>query len=78
MTIPIKFPGVYIEPVPSLGHTIQGVATSIALFIGGCASGPVDHAERIAAFADFERLYGGLDAHRCSATPLAIFRQRRQ
>ena len=58
---PIHFPGVHVEPLPSV-HAIHGVATSIALFAGWCASGPVDRAERIAGFADFQRLYGGLDA----------------
>jgi phage tail sheath protein FI len=62
MPIPVNSPGVYVEPLPGGVHTIQGVATSIALFAGWCASGPVDRAERIAGFADFQRLYGGLDA----------------
>ena len=42
-------------------HTITGVATSIALFIGWAARGPTDKAVRIASFADYERTYGGLD-----------------
>src|SRR5690606_19530878 len=51
----------YIEEVPSGVRTITGVATSIALFIGWSARGPVDRAVRIASFADYERHFGGLD-----------------
>src|SRR5690606_13645500 len=42
-------------------RTITGVATSIALFIGWAARGPVDRAVRITGFADYERRFGGLD-----------------
>ena len=63
MPIPVTYPGVLIEPLPSGVHTIQGVATSIALFAGWSASGPVDRADRIAGFADFRRAYGGHGAH---------------
>jgi phage tail sheath protein FI len=54
-------PGVYIEEIPSGVRSIAGVATSIALFIGWAARGPLDHAVRIANFSDYERNYGGLD-----------------
>jgi phage tail sheath protein FI len=52
---------VYIEEIPSGVRTITGVATSIALFIGWAPRGPTDRARRLTSFADFERLYGGLD-----------------
>jgi phage tail sheath protein FI len=61
MPLPLTYPGVYIEEVPSGVRTITGVATSIGLFIGWAARGPVDRAVRIASFADYERKYGGLD-----------------
>jgi uncharacterized protein len=61
MPLPLTYPGVYIEEVSSGVHTITGVATSIALFIGWAARGPTDKAVRIASFADYERTYGGLD-----------------
>ena len=41
MTVPLTYPGVYIEEVPSGVRTITGVATSIALFIGWAPRGPV-------------------------------------
>ncbi|MGY1409204.1 MULTISPECIES: phage tail sheath family protein [unclassified Luteimonas] len=57
----LTYPGVYIEEVSSGVRTITGVATSIALFIGWAARGPVDRAVRITGFADYERRFGGLD-----------------
>ena len=57
----LTYPGVYIEEVSSGVRTITGVATSIALFIGWAARGPVDRAVRITSFADYERRFGGLD-----------------
>jgi uncharacterized protein len=56
----LTYPGVYVEEVPSGVRTIAGVATSIGLFIGWAARGPIDAATRIFSFADFERTYGGL------------------
>src|SRR6478672_5544169 len=54
-------PGVYIEEISSGVRTITGVATSIGLFIGWAARGPSDRAVRISSFADYQRIYGGLD-----------------
>jgi phage tail sheath protein FI len=61
MPQPLLQPGVYIEEVSSGVRTITGVATSIALFLGWAARGPVDRAVRIASFSDYQRTYGGLD-----------------
>src|SRR5262245_24782415 len=61
MPLPLTYPGVYVEEVPSGVRTITGVATSIGLFIGWAARGPIDRAVRIASFADYERRYGGFD-----------------
>ena len=33
------YPGVYIEEIPSAVHTITGVATSIAAFVGWASAG---------------------------------------
>jgi len=61
MPVALTFPGVYIEEIPSGVRTITGVATSITLFIGWAPRGPTDRALRLTSFADYERLYGGLD-----------------
>jgi phage tail sheath protein FI len=58
----LTYPGVYIEEVPSGVHTITGVSTSDTAFIDFFARGPVDEATRITSFADFERVFGGLDS----------------
>ena len=60
MPVVPTYPGVYIEEIPSGVHTITGVATSIAAFIGYTEQGPVDSPVHIFSFADFERAFGGL------------------
>jgi|SRR5215213_657284 len=55
------FPGVYIEEIPSGVRTITGVATSITAFVGWAARGPTDRAQLIQSFADYDRIFGGLD-----------------
>src|SRR5262249_1731100 len=60
MPIPLTYPGVYIEEVPSGVRTITGVATSITAFIGRTERGTADDSVPINSFADYERLFGGL------------------
>ena len=61
MPQPLTYPGVYIEELSSGVHTITGVATSIAAFVGYTKSGLDHRAKRIFSFGDFERSFGGLD-----------------
>jgi hypothetical protein len=51
---------VYIEELSSGVHTITGVATSIAAFIGWANQGPIDAAVLVESWSDFEAHYGGL------------------
>src|SRR5262249_28035957 len=60
MAVAPTYPGVYIEEVPSGVHTITGVSTSIAAFVGYTPRGTVDEAVHIFSFADFERAFGGI------------------
>ena len=64
MPATLSYPGVYIEEIPSGVHTITGVATSIAAFVGAALRGPTDDDPlspvTINGFADFERIFGGL------------------
>ena len=62
MPVTPTFPGVYIEEVPSGVHPITGVATSIAAFVDYFQRGPMNEAVEIFSVADFERIFGGLDA----------------
>ena len=55
-----SYPGVYIQELPSPVHSITGVATSIAAFVGYTASGIDSRAQAIYSFSDFQRLFGGL------------------
>lgn len=56
------YPGVYIEEIPSGVHTITGVATSIAAFVGWAAQGPTDEATLVQSWSDFAAQFGGLDS----------------
>jgi hypothetical protein len=57
-----SYPGVYIEEIPSGVRTITGVSTSNTAFVGYFPRGPMNEAVRIVSYADFERIYGGLDS----------------
>jgi uncharacterized protein len=59
--VSLSYPGVYIQEIPSGVRTITGVATSITAFIGWTSKGPIDKAQRIFSWQDFERYFGGLD-----------------
>jgi phage tail sheath protein FI/enoyl-CoA hydratase/carnithine racemase len=58
-------PGVYVEEIPVRVHSIEGVPTSTAAFIGPTRTTPPvmdsDEREPLTSFLDFERQYGGLD-----------------
>ncbi len=54
------YPGVYIQELPSPVHTITGVATSIAAFVGWAPMGPTDEAVLVQSWSDFEAQFGGL------------------
>lgn len=60
MPLPLSYPGVYIEEIPSGVRTITGVATSITAFIGRAKQGSVDEPIFINSYGDFERIFGGL------------------
>lgn len=54
------YPGVYIEELPSGQHTITGVATSIAAFIGWSNKGPVGEAVMVESWAQYQATFGGM------------------
>lgn len=55
-------PGVYVEETSFRNKTIEGVSTSTAAFIGPTRFGPAEGApELLTSYADFERIYGGID-----------------
>ena len=59
MTTP-TYPGVYIQELSSGVHTITGVATSIAAFIGWAPQGPVAKPTLVQSWGDFQTQFGGL------------------
>jgi len=56
-------PGVYVEEVSFRSKSIEGVGTSTTAFVGPTLKGPTGHTtpELLTSFADFERIYGGVD-----------------
>jgi len=55
-------PGVYVEETSFRSKSIEGVSTSTAGFVGPARFGPIKgEPELLTSFADFERIYGGLD-----------------
>jgi len=61
------FPGVYVEELPSGVRSISGASTSDTAFVDYFRRGPLNRAVRISNYAEFERIYGGLD-HRSAAS----------
>jgi phage tail sheath protein FI len=59
-----RYPGVYIQEVPSGVHTIAPVSTSTTAFIGSTERGSVNEPIHIVGFADFQRAFGDLDGAR--------------
>ena len=53
-------PGVYIEEIPSGSKPIEGVATSVAAFVGKVTKGPVGEARLIQSFDDYNNEYGDI------------------
>ena len=62
MPVTPTFPGVYIDEVASSVHTITGVPTAIAAFVGSAPRGPTDAPVHITSFADYQRIFGGVTA----------------
>src|SRR5271165_6783656 len=58
----LTYPGVYIEEIPSGVHTITGVATSIAAFVGWAPQGPTDKATLVQSWSEFQTKFGGLSS----------------
>jgi phage tail sheath protein FI len=57
----LTYPGVYVEEIPSGVRTITGVSTSNTAFVDYFARGPMNQAVQLTSYADFERIFGGLD-----------------
>jgi phage tail sheath protein FI len=51
-------PGVYVEEIPAQSKPIEGVATSIAAFVGLAPGGPINTPMRISNWTQFAKLYG--------------------
>jgi uncharacterized protein len=66
-------PGVYVEEVSFRAKSIEGVSTSVAGFIGPTRYGPTEgEPELLTSFADFARIYGGIDGLTFAGEPGSI------
>src|SRR5258705_3640221 len=53
-------PGVYVEEIPSGSKPIEGVATSVAAFVGYTTKGPLGEPVRITKYDDYKDQFGGV------------------
>ncbi len=60
MSTTYTYPGVYIQEISNGQHTITGVATSIAAFVGWTNQGPAGSATMVESWAEYSALFGGL------------------
>ncbi|WCB93487.1 tail sheath [Baekduia alba] len=60
-TNPTSTPGVYIQEGPPASRPIEGVATSVAAFIGLAPAGPVNTPTLVTSWSDFARKFGAGD-----------------
>src|SRR6266536_446040 len=60
MTPHPKYPGVFVEEVPTGMRTIDGVSPSVTAFVGAASRGRNYRAVRINSFCKFEERFGGL------------------
>jgi Bacteriophage tail sheath protein len=58
----LTYPGIYVEEIPSGVRTITGVSTSNTAFVDFFARGPLNKAVRVTSQAQFDAVFGGLDA----------------
>jgi phage tail sheath protein FI len=56
--VTLLHPGVYVSEVPSGARSIEGAATSTAIFVGETERGPLGPV-KITSRSDYERLFGG-------------------
>jgi phage tail sheath protein FI len=55
-------PGVFVEETSFREKSIEGVGTSTTGFVGPCRFGPInDEPSLLTSFAEFQRIYGGVD-----------------
>lgn len=66
-------PGVYLEELPGAPRSIEGVPTSVALFIGWVARGQLDAPVRVTSVADYAAHFGPPDARSDLGPSIAHF-----
>ncbi len=66
-------PGVYIEEIPSGSKPIEGVATSVAAFVGYTTKGPIGEPQPILKWDSYDQQYGGIrDTQEIEGDPMGF------
>ncbi len=55
-----RLTGIQVNEEAGSSHSISEAPTAITAFVGRCLRGPVNRAVRVASFAEFQRVFGGL------------------
>jgi uncharacterized protein len=55
-----RLTGIQVNEEAGSSHVISEAPTAVTAFVGRCLRGPVNRPVRIGAFAEFQRLFGGL------------------
>lgn len=58
----VSHPGVYLQEAPGGMSAITSVSTAITAFVDCFSEGPVNQATEVSGLAEFEHVFGGLDA----------------
>ncbi|HEY0016873.1 MAG TPA: phage tail sheath subtilisin-like domain-containing protein [Longimicrobium sp.] len=61
MPVTVSYPGVYVQEIASGSHAISGVSTSVTAFVGRAYLGPTNTPTAVSSFAEFQRMFGGLN-----------------
>ena len=72
MALTVSYPGVYVQEIGSPPPD-SGVATSLTAFIGRAPTGPVDTPVTLNSWADYQRVFGGLDADSSMSWQVSAF-----
>ncbi len=68
-----EYPAVYVEELADASHSIEGIPTSVAIFIGWASRGAVDAPVRIASLAEYAQQFGAPDARSDFGPSIAHF-----
>jgi phage tail sheath protein FI len=72
-TLNPTYPGIYVNEVPSSVHSIIGVQTAVAAFVGYAAKGPLDQAVNVGSWLEYQQSFGGIDPNAAMSYAVYLF-----